>query len=75
MTFNARDYAVVAKTSFTSAEERERAEEVLALCADKPIRKLTPMDFADGALKPKRAFEAYKTRENGKKGGMPCKKQ
>lgn len=62
MTFNARDYAVVPKTSFTSAEERERAEAVLALCVNKPIRQLTPMDFADGRLKPKRAFETYQCR-------------
>ena len=70
MTFNSRDYAVASKTSFTSVEERERANEVLALCADKPIRKLVPTDFADGAMTPKRAFEAYQCRNVPERKGL-----
>jgi len=34
-----RDYDAV------SQEEREKAERILALCKDKPVRKLTPADF------------------------------
>jgi hypothetical protein len=40
-----RDYDTVTE------QEREKAEKILAQCADKPVRRLSSRDYVDGQLK------------------------